>query len=110
HVFDHSLPLHSGYTFRSRAIIAEQRRRGWHTHHLTSSKHPAEGNGMETADGLVFNRTAPGAMRALPVLKQWDVVRTLVPRIVELARQHKVDIIHAHSPCLNGLAALQAGA
>ena len=26
HVFDHSLPLQSGYTFRSLAILREQRR------------------------------------------------------------------------------------
>jgi PEP-CTERM/exosortase A-associated glycosyltransferase len=43
------------------------------------------------------------------VLNQWDVVRTLVPRIVEVARREKPDLIHAHSPCLNGLAALKAG-
>jgi len=110
HVFDHSLPLHSGYTFRSRAIIAEQRRLGWHTVHVTSSKHPAGGRKEESADGLVFHRTGAGLLRAVPVLNQWDVVRTLVPRIVELARVHEVDVIHAHSPCLNGLAALRAGA
>ena len=27
HVIDHSIPLHSGYTFRSKAIFTEQRRR-----------------------------------------------------------------------------------
>lgn len=110
HVFDHSLPLHSGYTFRSRALIVEQRRLGWDTFHLTSSKHPAGGRSDEVADGLVFHRTEPGLMRALPVMNQWDVVRTLVPRIIELARRHSIDLIHAHSPCLNGLAALRAGA
>ena len=26
HVFDHSLPLHSGYTFRSANILREQRK------------------------------------------------------------------------------------
>ena len=29
HVFDHSLPLHSGYSFRSLAILREQRALGW---------------------------------------------------------------------------------
>ena len=28
HVLDHSIPLHSGYTFRTRAILREQRRLG----------------------------------------------------------------------------------
>ena len=128
HVFDHSIPLHSGYTFRSRAIVTTQRELGWETVHLTSSKHaagavpgaaargePAAGarNGAaalaETVDGLVFHRTHPRALAALPVLEQWDVVRTLAPRIRDVARSERADLIHAHSPCLNGLAALRAG-
>ena len=39
HVLDHSIPLHSGYTFRTLAILKEQRRLGWETLQLTSSKH-----------------------------------------------------------------------
>jgi len=128
HVFDHSIPLHSGYTFRSRAIVNTQRELGWQTAHLTSAKHAAgavpgaaakgDATGAasspaapleETVDGLVFHRTRPGALAKLPVLSQWDVVRTLAPRIVEVARREKPDVIHAHSPCLNGLAALKAG-
>ncbi|HEX9593843.1 MAG TPA: glycosyltransferase WbuB, partial [bacterium] len=46
HVLDHSLPVHSGYTFRTRAILREQHRLGWETVHLTSPKHP-EGVGLE---------------------------------------------------------------
>jgi hypothetical protein len=41
HVLDHSIPLHSGYTFRTLAILREQRRLGWDTDHLTSPKHTA---------------------------------------------------------------------
>ena len=41
HVLDHSLPLHSGYTFRTAAILTEQRIRGWETVHLTSPKQDA---------------------------------------------------------------------
>jgi PEP-CTERM/exosortase A-associated glycosyltransferase len=128
HVFDHSIPLHSGYTFRSRAIVNTQRELGWQTAHVTSAKHAAgavpgaaakgdaTGAGSspaapleQTVDGLVFHRTRPGALAHVPVLNQWDVVRTLAPRIVEVARRERPDVIHAHSPCLNGLAALKAG-
>lgn len=113
HVFDHSIPLHSGYAFRSRSIIRAQRELGWSTTHLTSSKHSAFAHGgsalsQETIDGLVFHRTFPGALSRVPVLRQWDVVRTLARRIAAVARSERIDIIHAHSPCLNGLAALQA--
>ena len=31
HVLDHSIPLQSGYTFRTRAILNEQRALGWKT-------------------------------------------------------------------------------
>ena len=44
HVLDHSIPLQSGYTFRTRAILREQRRMGWETFHLTSPKHAAPGD------------------------------------------------------------------
>jgi glycogen(starch) synthase len=36
HVFDHFLPLHSGYTFRSANIPREQCNQFWQTSHLTS--------------------------------------------------------------------------
>ena len=34
HVLDHSIPLHSGYTFRTAALLREQRALGWQTFHL----------------------------------------------------------------------------
>ena len=59
HVLDHSIPLQSGYTFRTRAILREQRRMGWETFHLTSPKHSAPGAPEEEVDGLHFYRTPP---------------------------------------------------
>lgn len=38
HVLDHSIPLHSGYTFRTLSILREQRKLGWETFQLTSPK------------------------------------------------------------------------
>jgi hypothetical protein len=35
HILDHSIPLHSGYTFRTLAILQQQRALGWETFHLT---------------------------------------------------------------------------
>ncbi|MDA1325193.1 MAG: glycosyltransferase WbuB, partial [Proteobacteria bacterium] len=37
HILDHSIPLHSGYTFRTLSILEQQRALGWETHHLTSA-------------------------------------------------------------------------
>jgi len=111
HVFDHSIPLHSGYTFRSRAILEHQRRLGWQTAHVTSAKHRGSGVAEETVDGLHFYRTPParGLVAKLPVLNQWAVVRGLARRLDEVIRRERPQILHAHSPSLNGLAALDAG-
>lgn len=105
HIFDHSLPLHSGYTFRSSAILREQRQLGFTTFHVTGAKQGAYQGPTETADGLLFHRTRPGLFAKLPVLNQWDVVRGLKARLRELIAELQPDLLHAHSPCLNGLAA-----
>ena len=44
HVLDHSIPLHSGYSFRTLSILREQRALGWTTVQLTSPKHTMDGN------------------------------------------------------------------
>ncbi len=111
HVLDHSIPLHSGYTFRTRNILRGQRALGWHTAHVTGLKQGVSETTEETVDGLHFYRSRPSGnpLYRLPVLDQWEVVATLAQRIVEVAAIEKPDILHAHSPALNGLAALRAG-
>jgi PEP-CTERM/exosortase A-associated glycosyltransferase len=107
HIFDHSIPLHSGYSFRSRAILREQRARGWETLQVTGAKHGG-GAALEDVEGLRFYRTPPGRLSRLPILNQWDVVNGLATRIEEIAGEEHIDLLHAHSPSLNGLAALRA--
>ena len=111
HVFDHSIPLHSGYTFRSFQILSEQRKLGYDTLHVTSIKHVKPYVDKEIVEGLEFYRTPDtgGLLSKLPILNQWHVVRTLTKRIEQIVTSEKVDIIHAHSPVLNGLAALKIG-
>ncbi len=112
HVLDHSIPLQSGYTFRTRAILEQQRSFGWETFHITGAK---QGNAQvlreETVDGLHFFRSPPlrGLAAKLPVINQWAVVQGLRKRLDEVVQQLRPDILHAHSPALNGLAALQVG-
>jgi glycogen synthase len=108
HVFDHSIPLHSGYTFRSAAILREQRALGWETHHLTSPKHGQVAAAEENVDGLHFYRT-PARPSAAPVFGELDLMRALEARIVEIAETLRPALIHAHSPVLNVLPALRAG-
>lgn len=111
HVLDHSLPVHTGYTFRTRNILKQQLARGWQTAQLTGTKHPLDGPDPETADGLLFHRTPRGNsfLGKLPVLNQLEVARTLSQRLDAVIAQERPDILHAHSPALDGLAALAAG-
>ncbi len=109
HVLDHSIPLHSGYTFRTRAILRQQRALGWETFHVTSPKQGPSPAAVETVDGLVFHRSAPGALARLPVLNQLDVINALAARLLQVAREVKPDVLHAHSPALNAIAALRVG-
>ena len=111
HIFDHSIPLHSGYTFRSRAILEQQRALGWETFHLTSPKHYLESPERETVDGLTFYRTpkSTGVLSRLPIINQLAISSATAKRLEQIIPEIKPDILHAHSPALNGLAALRAG-
>ncbi len=111
HVLDHSIPLHSGYTFRTRAILEQQRVLGWKTSHITSSKQKATASLEEDVDGLHFYRTPQpsGLMARLPALNQLAGIDVLAKRLEQVACEIKPDILHAHSPALNGMAALRVG-
>jgi len=111
HILDHSIPLHSGYTFRTRAILREQRRLGWETFHLTSPKHSAPSGPDEEVDGLHFYRTLwrPGPLRRIPVMRELALMRATERRLEQVAREVRPDILHAHSPVLNALPALRVG-
>ena len=111
HVFDHSLPLHSGYTFRSANILRGQRRLGWETFHLTSPKQGQAEQLEEEADGLRFFRTPlpTGPLSRLPMLNQFAFMQATQRRLMELALQIKPDLLHAHSPVLNAYPALHVG-
>ncbi len=104
HVFDHSLPLHSGYSFRSRALMLGSRRRGWETVHLTSPRHTMAGPDPETADGLEFHRT-PAPPKRPPILREIAEIAATEKRLDALVEETKPDILHAHSPLLTAMAA-----
>jgi glycogen(starch) synthase len=134
HILDHSAPLHSGYTFRTLAILNQQRKLGWQTIHLTSAKQSVYSTApssetstdistailsdiaTDTAaeqevDGWHFFRTAPLRhwWARLPVLRQVGVIAGLYHRLLQVAEKVKPHILHAHSPALNAVAALRVG-
>lgn len=112
HVLDHSLPLQSGYAFRTASILREQRALGWDTIHLTTPRQGASPRDSDEAGGWQFQRTraSPSWMGSLPGGIYLDEMAATRRRIEELAVTHGADIIHAHSPVLNVLPALRAGA
>ncbi|WP_225207511.1 TIGR04063 family PEP-CTERM/XrtA system glycosyltransferase [Novosphingobium huizhouense] len=112
HVLDHGLPLHSGYTFRTRAILKAQQRLGLVVEGVTGRRHNVETGErnpppVEEVDGIRFHRTQ-GLPQGLPLLRELDEVRALGEHIVAVAREFGADLLHAHSPALCGLAAAHA--
>ncbi|MEJ6008007.1 TIGR04063 family PEP-CTERM/XrtA system glycosyltransferase [Paucibacter sp. AS339] len=117
HVLDHTVPLHSGYTFRTLSLLREQRKLGWETHHLSSPKHgeglPPQARNLdleEDIDGWHFFRTPmTSGGGGLPGLGELHLMRQLELRLQQVAEQLRPQIIHAHSPVLNVLPALKVG-
>ena len=111
HVFDHSLPLQSGYVYRSLGLLRAQRARGWTPLAITSPKQGASDTPCEIFDGLQFHRSPPLPrwQQALPVWRQQATVQALARRLREVATAERPALIHAHSPALNGAAALAVG-
>lgn len=104
HVLDHSAPLHSGYTFRTLAILREQRALGWDTLQLTTPKQGPGQAKQETVDGLTFLRTPSHADAGLMAQ-----MRLTAQRLEEIVAESRPDLIHAHSPVLNALPSLWVG-
>jgi hypothetical protein len=82
HVFDHSVPMQSGYVTRSLVIIRSQRARGWHTAHLTTPRHPSDTAICEIVDDLPFCRT-PKIQTRIPLLREVLEMRATRRRLAE---------------------------
>ncbi|QJB69425.1 TIGR04063 family PEP-CTERM/XrtA system glycosyltransferase [Parasphingorhabdus halotolerans] len=110
HILDHSLPLHSGYCFRTRAIMKAQIAGGLTVAGVTGVRQNQHGyeakTPLEQADGLDFYRTLAAVDGPSPV-REWREVAVFAERIASVVREWRPDVLHAHSPALNGLAALR---
>lgn len=105
HVLDHSLPMHSGYAFRTRAILTAEIAQGWEVACLTGARHVQPGPDPEIIEGLVFHRTPQPSAGPSP-LREWREMRALADRLDRLIGEWKPDQLHVHSPVLNALAVL----
>ena len=103
HVLDHGLPLQSGYTFRTRAILTAQMAAGHRVAAVTGPRQGASAHGLETVDGIDFHRTPA---RRWPTLA--GEIAAFADRIGEVAHAFRPEVIHAHSPVLDAIGALWA--
>lgn len=111
HIVDHSLPVVSGYSTRTLGIVTFQTALGLRPVVLTSPKHGPAALDREELDGIPHYRTPvtiPGD-RGLPYLSQLWLMCQLARRIDAVARAERANVLHAHSPILNGLPALWVG-
>src|SRR3712207_4895428 len=107
HVLDHGLPLHSGYAFRTRAIVKAQLGRGWEVACLTGPRQGASEHAVEEIDGITFFRTVPPAPAKSP-LREWREIQATRARLEQVIAEWRPDHLHAHSPVLRAPSALPA--
>ncbi len=117
HVLDHSWPVLSGYSIRSRGLITAQHALGQEVVAVTGPLHQLDDQNSSdiTVDGVSYLRTPiTGELtrtvleQRWPLLREAVTVRALRNRILNLIDQHSISIVYAHSPALCGLAGLQA--
>lgn len=117
HVLDHSWPVIDGYSQRSRSLISAQSGLHFRPSVVTSPLHQHDDPSASdvSVDGVPYFRTPwqRGVTRRAiqgrwPFVREVSVVRLLRHRVQSLLDTDRFDAIHAHSPALCGLAALQA--
>lgn len=108
HILDASLPNTSGYASRSDAIIRNLRLLNVDTCQMTCQGYTNFTSLKEDVDGITYYRTqeSKGLFKKLPLFGYIDHVFHLANRIEEVILEEKPDVMHAHSPMLNGLAGL----
>jgi len=117
HVLDHSWPVHTGYSIRSLHLLAAQYRLGLRPQALTGPLQIVDDpNAKETVVENITYRRTPflgkfsewAISRRRPILREVAIVHLIRNRILEVVENEPLDLIHAHSPALCGLGALQA--
>jgi PEP-CTERM/exosortase A-associated glycosyltransferase len=110
HLLDHSPPLQSGYSFRTIGILTAQRKHGWDTVQMTTPKQYRFDGAVDQIDGWTFHRTAQpfSASQKVPVIREVTQMLATRRRLDQVIKETRPDILHAHSPVLNGIPALWA--
>lgn len=109
HILDHYKPHFSGYVFRTSYILKYQKESGLEPVVVISPKHGDVKESIEEIDSITVYRTAQNGFGDIPFIREIRLMNTLQKKIEEVIKLEKPDIIHAHSPSLNGISALRAG-
>ncbi|MEL7185051.1 MAG: TIGR04063 family PEP-CTERM/XrtA system glycosyltransferase [Pseudomonadota bacterium] len=110
HILDHSLPTQSGYATRSHSILTALLDCGVDVEALTGPKHENPEASHADIDRVRYARTPIGAGKSTSgIAGQLRTISLTRAAIKARLRENKPDFLHAHSPCLNGLAALGLG-
>lgn len=117
HVVDHSWPVLSGYSIRTRSILLAERDLGYTVRLLSGPAHQLDEPeaSQVSFDGIVHLRTQLGhgltyriIQQRWPLLRELAVLAVLRRSILRVVDSGCYDLIHAHSPSLCGLAAWSA--
>jgi len=109
HIIDHYKPHFSGYVFRTSYILKYQKEFGLEPVIITSPKQGDVKSELEEIDNIKVYRTSQNNFGDVPFVKELGLMKALQSRIEEIVSIEKPDVIHAHSPSLNGLPALRVG-
>lgn len=109
HILDHYKPHFSGYVFRTSYILKYQRENGLEPVCITSPKQGDVGSEKQEIDNVKIYGAQKYNFGNTPFLKEIKLMHSLRKRIEDIIRIENPDIIHAHSPSLNGVPALKAG-
>lgn len=111
HIVEHGITVSSGYGFRSLNIFRAQRERGWRPVVLTFPKPDESYKGFwkqpETVRGIRYYYRPLVSRGLFQFLSKLGRIGTLAKRIHEVIEVEKPDLLHAHSPVFNGVAALK---
>lgn len=112
HILNHSLPLQSGYAFRSHNILRAQLNMGWQPIALTAPV--AETSWIdrgkdEIIEGFRYYRTAPLSGGHSPMNAAFRGTLALTRRTREVSESEKPNLLHAHSPIFNAFSSLRVG-
>ncbi|MCD6184314.1 MAG: glycosyltransferase [Deltaproteobacteria bacterium] len=109
HVLDVSIPRLKGYTIRSQGIIESQARIGLNPVVITSPRQENLTASREIINGIVYYRCGSISSRIkVPFLSELLEIKFFSREIEKVIKKEKIDLLHAHSPVLCGMAASMA--